>query len=130
MNYRKFILEYIIILLLFSSYDNIYSKELHLYPIIAKNGGHHRGNRARIHIDIAPIYTDYDSDYLDYENDYPGCIPYYYHYGFPPSAFNFGLRVRRGRAYYYCPSGYYYNKSRYRDSRYRHMDRRHDEHRH
>ena len=134
MKYRTFILEKIILLLLVSLYGNLYGKEVNLDRTLAKSGGHHggghRGGRTRIRINIAPIYNDYDSDYLDYENDYSGCIPYYYHYGYPPSAFNFGLRVRSGRTYYYCPSGYYYNRSRYRDSPHRHIDRGRIRHRH
>lgn len=127
MKYRSFVLEKIILLLLFSLYSNLYGKELSIDTNVAKSGGHHvavpRGGRTRIRINIAPIYNDYDSDYFEYREDYSGCIPYYFHYGFPPSAFNFGLRVRSGRAYYYCPSGYYYKRSKYRDSRYKYIDR-------
>lgn len=134
MKYRNFLLEKTMLILLVSLYGSLFGKELHRDTTIAKSGGHHgggpRGGRTRIRINIAPIYTDYDSDYRDYEDDYSGCIPYYYHYGYPPSAFNFGLRMRRGGAYYYCPSGYYYNRSRYRDSRNRHIDRGRGRHRH
>lgn len=127
MKYRTFILEKIILLLLVSLYGNIYGKELNPDTNLAKSGSHHgvgpRGGRTRIRINVTPIYNDYDSDYFDYRDDYSRCIPYYFHYGYPPSAFNFGLRVRSSRTYYYCPSGYYYNRSRYRDSHHRHIDR-------
>lgn len=130
MNYRKFNLEKILLTLFLFIYAPLYSEESNQKPPIAKKSGYHMGSKARIRINIAPIYTDYDSDYFDYENDPSGCIPYYYHYGYPPSAFNFGLRMRGGKAYYYCPRGYYYKRTRYRNSHDRHMEKKHGGHRH
>lgn len=124
MKNKTFVLEKIILFLLFSLYSNIYGKELNIDTNVAKSRGHHvgmpRGGRTRIRINIAPIYNDYD---FEYREDYSGCIPYYFHYGFPPSAFNFGLRVPSSRTYYYCPNGYYYKKSKYQDSRYKYIDK-------
>ncbi len=127
---NTFNLEKIQLILSLFIYANLYSEESNQNSPIVKEARYHLGSKARFRINIAPIYTDYDSDYFDYEDDYPGCIPYYYHYGYPPSAFNFGLRMRGGRAYYYCPRGYYYKRSRYRNSHHRHMEKKHGIHRH
>lgn len=129
MNYRKFNLEKILLIVTLFIYANLYSEDSNQNSPIVKNG-YPVGNRARIRINIAPIYTDYETDYFDYEDDSPRCIPYYYHYGYPPSAFNFGLRMRGGRTYYYCPRGYYYKRSRYRNSYRQHMERKQGRHRH
>lgn len=134
MKYKLFILEKLICILLASLYSNLYGKESNINTNLTKSASHHvsmpRGGRTRIRINIAPIYTDYEPDYFEYREDYSECIPYYFHYGFPPSAFNFGLRVRSGRTYYYCPSGYYYKRSKYRDSRRRYIDRERIRYRH
>lgn len=129
MDYRKFNLEKTLLIGFLFLYANLYSEDSKQNSPIVKDG-HPVGSKTRIRINIAPTYTDYETDYFDYEDESSKCIPYYYHYGYPPSAFNFGLRMRGGRAYYYCPRGYYYKRSRYRNSHHRHIERKHDEPRH
>lgn len=130
MKNRKFNLEKILLMVSLFIYVNLYSQESNQNFPSVKGGKYPVSSRARVRINIAPIFTDYDSDYFDYEDDYSKCIPYYYHYGYPPSAFNFGLRMRGDRAYYYCPRGYYYKRSRYRNPHHGHMERKHGGHRH
>lgn len=132
MKNRNFIFKKIIFLLLY--YSNLYGKELNTDTYLTKNRGHHivvpRGGRTKVRVNIAPISNEYDSDYLEYRENYSECIPYYFYYGFPPSSFNFGLRVRRGGVYYYCPKGYYYKRSKYRDSHDNYIDRGRIKYRH
>lgn len=130
MNYGKFNLERILLVLSLFLYIKLQSEESSPNSPIIKGDEYPVGSRARIRMKVTPIYSKSDLEYFESEDEYSGCIPYYYHYGYPPSAFNFGLRMRGGKSYYYCPRGYYYKRSRYKHPHHRRLERKHAEHKH